>query len=206
MMVGLGATGLISRIMFAWETSDMDILVSLDCHVEAGKLFVRYALTNNGRLPLLTYDGAPGKPPDAEWPDLKGQLYVSVLGDKVSLKRIDAPPPPGVLVNRRFIPPLSQTLPGEQREVRFVLEEPVTERSEFTPDFAGATYVEQTVHYVELQLGCFWRTQAMELIPFPANPKAFRLKGTHGAQSFLTTQKQCAVRVKQRTDPAFRRI
>jgi len=191
---------------FATETKDMDILLELDCRAEQGKLHVRYALRNDGGLPLLAYDGAPGKPPEAEWPDLAGQLYVSVTGDKVSLKRILAPLPPGIEVNRVFIPPLSRTMPGERREVRFVLDEPVAERSEFTPDFPGATWREETARYVELQLGCFWMTPGMEPVPFPANPKAFRLKGAHGAQSFLTVQKQCAVRVKQRTDAAFRRL
>jgi len=186
-------------------TGDMEVTLGLECRVEEGILHVHYVLTNNGRLPLLAYDGAPGLPPDAPWPDLKGQLYVSVVGDAVALKRVNPPLPSGVQVNRVFIPPLSQTLPGQRREVRFQCREPVTERSEYTPDFSGATYRERSVHTVELYLGCFWKTDNMDLVPFAANPNAFRLKQAHGPQSLVSARSMQTVHVKERTDPNFQR-
>ena len=184
----------------------MDVLLNLDCQVEKGILHVRYSLTNQGKLPLLSYDGAPGAPSHAKWPDLKGQLYISVTGDTVALKRINPPQLPGVQMDTVFIPPLSQTLPGERREVRFQLEEPLVERSQYTPDFAGAEYREREVHTIELHLGYFWKTGPMNPVPFPENPNALRLKGVHGPQSLIVARSTQTVHVKERTDNRFQRI
>jgi hypothetical protein len=114
--------------------------------------------------------------------------------------------PTGAAVNRVFIPPLSETLPGQTRNVKFCLKLPLTERSQYTPDFAGALYKEHSVRRVELYIGCFWRTAAMELIPLPANPEAFRLKTAHGSQSILCASSTQTVTVRERTDDKFQRI
>lgn len=182
-----------------------DLSLKLEAQVQQGVLHVRYTLANHASLPILAYDGAPGLPPDAKWPDLANQIYVSVLGDSVALKRVNPPQPPGVQVNRVFLPPLSQTLPGETRIVQFQLLEPVAERSQYTPDFPGATYDRLSVHQIELQLGYFWQTAGMEVTPFPANPKAFRLKGAHAPQLLAVARTYETLLVKARTDSAFQR-
>jgi hypothetical protein len=197
--------------LLTWHTgmmkgsSDLDLTLKLECEVQKGILHVRYVLTNLAKLPILAYDGAPGLPPDAKWPDLTAQLYVSVLGESVAFKRVNPPIPPGVQVNRVFLPPLSQTLPGESRTVQFQLHEPVAERSQYTPDFSGATYRERPVQQIELHLGYFWQTAGMELTPFPANPKAFRLKGAHAPQLLAVARSYQTLLVKERTDSIFQR-
>ncbi len=183
----------------------MDVLLSLNCQTEKGLLHVHYTLTNQGKVPILAYDGAPGKPAGAPWPDARDQVYTSVLGDTLAIKRVNPPPLPGRTMEMAFLPPLSETQPGEQREVQFTLAEPVAERSQYTPDFAGAVYRDGLVRSIQLQLGYFARTEAMQLVPFPANPKAFRLKGAHGPESFAVASAIHTVPVKQRVDASFQR-
>jgi len=199
-------TMLCSDALFSKETTKMDVKVGVRCHTKDGKLYVEYGVKNEGKLPLLAYDGAPGVPPDAEWPDLNGQIYISVAGDAVALKRIYSPTPPDVNVNRVFIPPLSMTAPGASRIVRFVLPLPLTERSQYTPDFPGAQYKEITASNLQLCLGCFWKTGAMEAQPLADNPKVFRLKGAHGQQTVLCASAPQTIQVRERTDPQFQRI
>ena len=184
----------------------MDVAIAVECHVVEGMLRVAYTLKNGGKFPLLAYDGAPGLPPDADWPVLDGQVYISAEGDSVVLKRVNPPMPTGAAINRVFIPPLSETLPGQTRNVKFCLKLPLTERSQYTTDFAGAVYKEYSVRRIEICVGCFWRTAAMELIPLPANPKAFRLKTAHGTQSILCAGSTQTVTVRERTDDKFQRI
>jgi hypothetical protein len=155
---------------------------------------------------LLAYDGAPGAPADADWHSLDGQIYVSVADHSVALKRINPPAPADEDINRVFIPPLTETLPGQTRKVKFCVKLPLTERSQYTPDFAGAVYKEHTVRRVEICVGCFWKTPTMELQPLAGNPKAFRLKTAHGPQSILCGGSMQTVTVKERTDDKFQRI
>jgi len=200
----LGA--MLCEASFPEETRKMDVKLAVRCHIKEGKLYVEYGVKNDGKQPLLAYDGAPGAPADAEWPDLAGQIYVSVTRDAVALKRIYPPSPPGVNVNRVFIPPLSLTAPGASRIVRFVLPLPLVERSQYTPDFSGAQYKEVSVSSLQLCLGCFWKTGAMEVQPLAENPKAFHLKGAHGQQTILCASAPQTIQVKERTDPQFQRI
>ena len=202
----LGGTILSYGVSFAKGNKEMDVAITVETQVVDGLLRVTYAIRNGGRHPLLAYDGAPGAPPDAEWPGLDGQIYVSVVGDSVALKRINPPTPPDEDINRVFIPPLSETLPGQTRKVKFCLKLPLTERSQYTPDFAGAVYKEHSVRRVEICVGCFWRTPTMELQPLPANPKAFRLKTAHGPQSILYGASIQTAPVRERTDDKFQRI
>ncbi len=181
----------------------MEVSLELECHLEKESLHVRYAVTNHGRLPLLAYDGAPGKPADAPWPDLKYQVYVSVFGDAVALKRVNPPQPPGVLMTASYIPPLSQTMPGERRELHFQLTEPLVEISQYTPDNPGAHYRERQVHQVQLFLGCFWQTAEMKPVPFSGMPKSFQLHTAHGPTSILSANATQTVNVRERTDSGF---
>jgi hypothetical protein len=201
-----GGTILSYGVCFAKGTKDMDLAITVETQVVDGMLRVAYALRNGGKHPLLAYDGSPGLPADAEWPSLDGQIYVSVVGDSVALKRINPPVPADEDINRVFIPPLSETLPGQTRKVKFCVKLPLTERSQYTPDFAGAVYKEHSVRRVEICVGCFWRNATMELQPLPANPKAFRLKTAHGPQSILCGASMQTVPVRERTDDKFQRI
>lgn len=184
----------------------MDVLLKLVCNVQHETVRVRYALKNQGKSALLAYDGASGVPADAEYPDLKDQLYITVTGDSVALKRVVAPLPRDAETNRSFIPPLSEIQPGQTRVVSFELKEPLAERSQYTPDFPGARYRERTVHNLELWIGYFWKTEAMESIPFPGNPHAFRLKGQHAPQSLICARVEQRIDVKERIDDQFERI
>ena len=53
------------RFSLAQGVSDMDVFLKLECSVDKGVARVRYALKNQGRVPVLAYDGAPGVPSDA---------------------------------------------------------------------------------------------------------------------------------------------
>jgi hypothetical protein len=202
MLVG---TVVVGSVSFAKRTKDMDVAIAVECKIADGMLRVAYTLKNAGKLPLLGYDGASGLPADAEWPSLDGQIYISVEGDSVALKRVNPPLPADADVNRVFIPPLSQTLPGQTRKVRFCLKLPLTERSQYTPDFEGAEYKAHAVRRVDLCVGCFWKTDAMQVQPFSANSNAFRLKTAHGPQSIVCGGSAMSVTVRERVDDKFQR-
>ena len=184
----------------------MDVELKMGCRVHNRMLLVEYSLQNRGNRALLAYDGAAGVPPDADYPSLDGQIYISVVDDCVDLKRINPPPLPGVNMNRVFIPPISQVLPGTSRTARFCLRLPLVERSQYTPDFSGAQYQERVARTVQLWIGYFWRTESMQLQPFPANPDAFRVLGAHGQQRFASAGRSQEVDVKVRVDEAFQRV
>ena len=89
----------------------------------------------------------------------------------------------------------------------------IADEAEATIDFSRSDGSAAVCHLkppevkkVELDIGCFWRQEGMDLIPFEENPKAFRLKSAHGPQSIISAQTAAAVRVKERTDAAFRRL
>lgn len=184
----------------------MDFSLSLECRIVENSLQVAYGLSNQGDRPLLAYDGATGIPPDSKWPSLDGQIYISAHGPAVALKRVYPAPPPNKNITFVRMPPLSQVLPRETRRVQFTLRLPLVERSEYTPDFPGAKYEERAVSPVELMIGCFWKSESMEIVPFPDNPKAFRLKGAHGPQQFATTSTPLRVTLRVRTDDKFFRM
>jgi hypothetical protein len=195
-----------SYVSVAGEPKEMDVRLKVTCRVHNQELLVEYWLNNHSNRPLLAYDGAPGIPPGAEWPDLDGQIYISAGDGQVELKRINPPLPPGGLANRVFIPPVSQVRPGEERNVRFRLQLPLVERSQYTPDFSGAQYQDRLAPAIQLIIGYFWRTESMELTPFPENPKAFRVVGAHGEQKFLSSGCAGEVPVKVRVDHQFQRL
>lgn len=184
----------------------MEPTLAVSCRIQDGKLYVQNTLSNRGDKPLLTYDGAPGVPPDAEWPALDGQIYVSVVDDRVELKRINPPRLPGVNMDTVFMPPISQVLPGEVRSVHFSLQLPLVERSQYTPHFQGAQYQDRVVHNLRLCIGYFWKTDSMQLQPIPGVPKAVRVIGPHGEQKFVGSDCQQQLQVKVRTDDKFQRF
>jgi hypothetical protein len=184
----------------------MDVSLKVGCRVQDGMLYIEYSLENRGNRALLAYDGAPGVPPDVEYPDLDGQIYVSAVGDTVELKRINPPPLPGVNMNRVFVPPVSQVLPGSDRKVRFRLHLPLVERSQYTPDFPGAQYQERVAHNIQLWIEYFWKTESVELQPFAKNPGAFRVIGAHGEPRLASAGCTQEVSVKVRVDNKFQRV
>jgi hypothetical protein len=184
----------------------MDFSLSLECRVVENILQVGYGLSNQGDRPLLAYDGAAGLPPDSKWPALDAQIYISAHGDAAALKRVYPTAPPNKDITFVRMPPLSQVLPRETRRVQFTLRLPLVERSEYTPDFPGAKYQERTVSAVELMVGCFWKSESMEIVPFPSNPKAFRLKAAHGPQQFAAASTPLRVTLRVRTDDKFVRM
>jgi hypothetical protein len=188
------------------EVKRVDVTLTLEGNVADGFLRIAYRLSNHGKLSLLAYDGTPGIPPEAEWPSLDGQIYISQQSELVALKRVYPTPPPNMDVNVVRMPPLSQVQPGQSRQVKFSLRLPLVERSEYTPDFPGAQYRERSVASVQLQIGYFWQMESMQVVPFPANPKAFRLKGAHGAEQFATASLAIRLPVRARVDDKFFRM
>jgi len=126
-------------------------------------LQVSYALANDSHQTIVAYDGAAGVG-GGEYPDLTGKCYVSYAGSgRARILRIRPPAHPTMDTTHTFVPAVSVVDPGEIRHVKFRLAVPVKERSEFSPEFSGATYQEQTVNECELGIGYFWKTQATVL-------------------------------------------
>ena len=184
----------------------MDVTLTVTCRVQDQKLLVEYSISHHGSQPLLAYDGAPGIPPGAQWPDLDGQIYISAGDGLVELKRINPPSPAGKLSARAFVPPVSQVFPGEPRSVRFQLPLPLVERSQYTPDFPGAQYQERMVHWIRVTLGYFWKGKSTELQAFPENPTAYRVLGAHGKQQFVSSGCTQDALVRVRVDDQFQRF
>jgi hypothetical protein len=200
-------TGLISSyVSMPGETQKMDVKLKVNCRVQENELLIQYWLQNHGNRPLLAYDGAPGLPLGSQWPNLDDQIYVSAVNGQVELKRINPPQPPGKLINRAFVPPMSQVGPGEQRDVRFRLKLPLLERSQYTPDFPGAQYQDRTARTIRLGIGYFVKNDNTQLQPFPENPNAFRVRGPHGNQMFVYDSCNLEVPVRVRTDDQFQRL
>jgi hypothetical protein len=198
--------GVTSWVIFPGGTKDMHVAIAVSCRAQNGLLNVEYTLANLGAVPLLAYDGAPGVPADAEWPDLDGQIYISVVQDTVQLKRINPPPIPGMNMNRVYIPPVSQVPPNGVRRVRFRLKLPLVERSQYTPDFSGAQYRDQVINIVQLSIGYFWKSDSTLLEPFPSSPNVFRVRGPHGEQHVASATSMQQLPVRVRTDGKFQRI
>lgn len=134
------------------------VTLGLTAEINQGALLVRYEIANRDSRSLVSFDGAIGTG-GGEYPDLSGNCYVSSGGPGLArVLRIRPPAHPTKDTTRTFIPPASETGPGGIRRVRFRLALPLKERSEFSPDFSGATYEKQAVTRLELCIGCFWKT------------------------------------------------
>jgi hypothetical protein len=84
---------------------------------------------------------------------------------------------------------------------------PVKERSEFSPDFSGATYEEQTVNECELKIGYFWKTPATILKPL-GHPNVWQVvKGASLAETHeISGMTRVTFELLVRTDAQFIRL
>ena len=146
------------------QTTD-EASLSVTAQVSGDTLLVNYALVNSGAEPLIAFDGAGGTGDDQP-ADLTGQLYVSSGGAGVArILRIRPPAHPTKKTTRIFVPAVSEVKPGQTRRVTFRVMLPLKERSEYTPDFAGAVYQQRQVSRIELCVDYFRKTLLTELKP-----------------------------------------
>ena len=174
----------------------------LSCAVHGKALEVKYELGNQGKVPLIAFDGATGK--GEPLPDITDAVYVGAAGGEVRILRV-VPSPGTLAVDALPIPNVSETQPGQTRTVNFTLPLPLRERSEFTPDFPQATYEERAVHSLSLVIGYFWKTPNTVLKPFPDNPAVFRLESKLPQQQRAQASVRIIVPVLMRTDSNFAR-
>jgi len=154
------------------QVTDMASL-AVTAQVSGDTLLVSYALVNAGAEPLIVFDGAGGTGDQPA--DLTGQVYVSLGGAAVArILRIRPPTHPTKKTTRIFVPAVSEVKPGETRRVKFRLMLPLKERSEYTPDFAGAVYQQQQVSQIELCVDYFRKTLLTELKPL-GKPGVFQV-------------------------------
>jgi hypothetical protein len=136
-----------------------NVTLELRAEIRENALHVGYGITNRDSRSLVSFDGAIGVG-GGEFPDLIGNCYVSSTGPGVvRILRIRPPAHPTKNTTYTFMPPAAEVKPGETRRVRLGLALPLKERSEFSPDFPGATYEKQTVARLELRIGYFWKTE-----------------------------------------------
>jgi hypothetical protein len=189
------------------DISTLLLLLTARARIEGDWLLIEYHATNRGSQTVMTYDGASGEP-GQEYPDLSSHrgVFITYMNQGiVQIKRALVTPPSGKVTAVR-IPALSRLLPGESRTVRFKLPLPLTEKSEFSPDFDGATYELRKVKSLQVCLGYMILPEGSTLNPFPENPQAFKVVGSHGAQREATATVEIAVTVRFRTDGQFHRL
>ncbi|MGA2723874.1 MAG: hypothetical protein ABSG79_15870 [Bryobacteraceae bacterium] len=182
------------------------LVLDLSASVEGGALHVRYALINRAGRAIVAFDGATGTG-GGPFPDLTGQCYVSFADGAVRVQRIRPSPHPSIDTTRIFMPAVSQIAPQETRRVQFRLPLPVKERSEYTPDYPGATYEQQLVNRLELRIGYFFKTGETVLKPL-GTPGVFQaVKGASLSQTFQVAQIcPATIDVLVRTDAEFLRM
>jgi hypothetical protein len=184
-----------------------NVSLEMTAGVSNGVLQVSYVLANHGSMPLVVYDGAKGPGEDA-YPDLAGQCYISYSPPDVArVLRIRPPVHPFKDTTRTFMPPVSEVAPGGRREVRFRLSLPLKERSEFTPDFAGAVYEKEPVKMLELRIGCFWKTPDTVLRPLSVPDVWAVVKGAPLSRTFeVSAVSKVSFEMLVRTDSVFIRM
>jgi hypothetical protein len=181
------------------------VQLSVKCRTEGGVLLVDYELTNGGPQPVVAFDGAVGDPAK-KYEDLTKNVYVGVHGNEaVRILRIVPKPPAGVSVAHVPVPALSLLEPGSTRSVSFKLPLPLKERSQFTPDFPGATYDSREYGKVVLVIQTALKIETTKLVPFPANPAAYKLEGQAGPGGRVEASCNTPVDVFVRTDNGFLR-
>jgi hypothetical protein len=183
------------------------VRLEVTAQVSGESLLVVYRLTNSGQQSLIAFDGAGGTGDDAP-ADLSKQLYVSWAEGSARILRIRPGPHPTKRTDTIFLPAVSEVKAGETRQVKFRLTLPLKERSEYTPDFSGATYETRPVSKLELRIGYFWKTPGAELTPLGA-PGVFRV--TKGLASLSDTKEVSATAAASfplmvRTDQVFLRM
>ena len=181
------------------------VQLSANCRIESGALLVDYELTNRGPQPVVAFDGAVGDPAK-KYEDLSKNLYIGVRGhEAVQILRIVPQPPTGVAVAHVPVPALSLIEPGQTRSVSLKLPLPLKERSQFTPDYPGATYETRQYGKVILVIQTALKTEKTKLVPFPSNPAAYKLEGEAGPGGRVEASCNTAVDVLVRTDGGFLR-
>ena len=181
------------------------VQLSMKCRPQDGALLVDYELSNNGQQSIVGFDGRVGDP-TKKYEDLTQSVYIGVRGDgSVGILRVVPKPPTGVSVAHIPVPALSLIEPGQTRKVSFKLPLPLKERSQFTPDYPGATYEQRHYSKVLLVIEIALKTDKTILTPFPANPAAYRLSGGLGPSTRVTASCDSAVDVLVRTDNGFLR-
>ena len=181
-------------------------LVSVSARVEAERLLVDYRIQNRGSEPVCTYDGAAGAVGE-DYPDLSSHRGVYVIFREpatLHVKRILVVPPGKT--TQVLIPAVYRLEPGETRHVKLSLPAPVTEKCELSPHFDGATYEPAQARALQLVVGFMSLPSGSSLHPFPADPRAFKVVGSHGPQDFASGVATITVPVRKRTDSAFRRV
>ena len=181
------------------------VQLSAKCRTEEGALLVDYELSNHGQEPIVAFDGAVGDPAK-KYEDLTQNLYIGVRGNEdVRILRVVPQPPAGLAAAHVPTPAVSLIEPGRTRKVSFKLPLPLKERSQFTPDYPGATYEKRQYQKVLLVIQIALKTEKTSLVPFPANPGAFRLNGEAGPGGRVESSCNVAVDVLVRTDSGFLR-
>lgn len=182
------------------------LLLTARARIEGNWLLIEYQTSNRGADPVLTYDAAAGEP-GQEYPDLSHHrgLFVSYRPPgTVQVKRALVTPV-GRKVTAVHSPALFQLLPGQSRTVKFKLPLPLTEKSEFSPDFDGAQYELREASSMQVCVGYMTLPTGSKLEPFPENPQAFKVIGSHGPQQEATANAATTVTVRVRTDGQFHR-
>jgi hypothetical protein len=182
------------------------ISLEMTAAVINGALQVSYALANQSAQTLVVFDGAKGTG-EGEYPDLTGHCYVSYAAPAmVRVLRIRPPAHPFKDTTRTFMPTVSEVLPGQTRKVKFRLGLPLKERSQFSPDFAGALYSAQPANELELKIGCFWKTPETQLKPL--GPNVFQIvQGASLAQTIeVSARAKVVFELQIRTDANFIRM
>ena len=184
-----------------------EVELGMKAVVGDGRLLVDYALTVRGSLNLITFDGAIGLA-HGEYPDLTRACYISFSGEGTVCLMLTRPPPHPLKDSARtFIPPVAEVKAGNVRRVGFGIPLPLRERSEFSPEFAGATYAPQSASRIELRIGCFWRTDETVLSSL-GPPNVWRAaKGAPLSKIFqVTATAAVLLDVFVRTDAQFIRM
>ena len=194
--------------VFSGSAAQEAMDLTFRCKSDANWLYVEYTVHNNTASDLYSYDGAPGVPSDnPEWPDATQQVYISFRAPgAVQIKRMRAPIPPGQRLAQVRIPVVARVKPGAARVVRFRIHLPLSERSEYTPDFSGATYEERVVNTIEMWVGYFALDPRAQLAPLPDHPDLFQVHSQSANQLLAHCAVAHTVKVRVRTDPKFQRL
>lgn len=181
------------------------VTMSAAAKVAGGWLLVDYKVVNRGPVPVCTYDGAPGDPA-SEYPNFADHYGVFVRfrpPDGAEVRRIFGPPPPDKDYKKILIPSVFELKPGAGRAVKFKMPLPLTSKSQFSPPFADMKIEDKPCKSVLIVVGYMTLPPKSKLEPFPENPQAFRVIGTHGPQELATALVPLSLVMKARTDDAF---
>jgi hypothetical protein len=198
-----GAFGLTSQTGSAAEPVSLDV----NARVENDALLVRYTLVNRRSDAIITFDGATGTG-GGEYPNMTGQCYISEGSNGLArILRIRPRPHPTARSRKLFVPAVAEVKAGETRRVQFRLPFPVKERSEYSPEFSGATWDRRAMNRLELRIGWFPRTASTELKPLGAPNVYLLVRGASIPEMHeVAATTGVAFDLMVRTDPQFIRM